>query len=187
MKKVIMILMAVAVITAAGVGSAFAAAAGSTSLQSGTVGINVGFGDSVFGDVGVVTISGKFFMQDNLALIGGLGVQASSGDLDANFFGISGGARYYFRTDEFAPFVEGKLSYADEEVDVNATGNRIDHTAIDFAFLFGGEYFLQKHFSIEGSAGFGFGTETIRTPGLPDQDVTYFGTRTVGVSANFYF
>jgi hypothetical protein len=184
MKKVVLIVAAAAVIMGLGIGSA-SAASGSNSLKSGTVGFNVGFGDSVFGNVGVVTISGKYFFQDNFAIVAGVGVQESSGDLDAKFFSLSGGARYYLRTDDFSPFVEGKFSYEDENIDI--TGVRTDQTALDFAAVVGAEYFLHKQFSIEGAVGLGFGTITVKNPGLPDQDVTYFGTRTVGVSANFYF
>ncbi len=183
MKKVVIIMAAAAVIMGLGIGSAFAAT-GSNSLKAGTFGFNVGFGDSVFGNVGVVTVSGKYLVNDNLAIIAGLGVQESSGDLDAKFFSLSGGARYYLRNDDFSPFVEGKLSYEDENIDV---GVRVDQTAIDIGAVVGAEYFLHKQFSIEGAVGLGFGTVTVKTPGLPDQDYTYFGTRTVGVSANFYF
>lgn len=184
MKKVIIIVAAVAVVMGLGIGSA-SAASGSNSLKSGTLGFNVGFGDSVFGNIGVVTVSGKYFLQDNLALVAGFGVQESSGDFDDKFFSLSGGARYYLKTDDFSPFVEGKFSYEDENVNVN--GSRLDQTALDFSAVVGAEYFLHRQFSIEGAVGLGFGTITVKNPGLPDQDVTYFGTRTVGVSANFYF
>jgi hypothetical protein len=50
--------------------------------------------------------------------------------------------------------------------------------------MFGAEYFIGKQFSLEGSVGLGFGQSRDR---LTDADDTYFGTRTVGVRANFYF
>ena len=183
MKKIVIIAAAVAVIMGLGIGSA--SAAGSNSLKSGTVGFNVGFGDSILGPTGVVTIGGKFFASDNLAIVGAFGFQESSGDLDDKFFSLSAGARYYLRTDDFSPFVEGRFTYEDENT--NVTGVRTDRTAFDLSALIGAECFLHRQFSIEGAVGFGFGTITVKNPGLPDQDVTYFGTRTVGVSANFYF
>ena len=185
MKKVILIAMAVAVITGAGMGSAFAASAGSNSLNSGTMGFNVGMGNSILGDLGVVTVSGKYFILDDLALVAGIGVQDSSGDFDERFFSISAGVRHYFNMNDFSPFVEGRFSYEDENTTV--TGDRTDQNALDFSAIFGAEYFLSKQFSVEGAVGFGFGTITVKTPGFPDRDTTYFGTRTVGVSANFYF
>jgi hypothetical protein len=185
MKKAIIIALALAVITGAGIKNALAASTGSTSLKSGTMGFNVGMGNSILGDLGVITISGKYFILDDLAVLAGIGVQDSSGDFDERFFSISAGLRHYFNTNDFSPFVEGRFSYEDENTTV--TGDRTDQNAFDFSAIFGAEYFLSKQFSVEGAVGFGFGTITIKTPGLPDQDSTYFGTRTVGVSANFYF
>jgi hypothetical protein len=88
--------------------------------------------------------------------------------------------RKYFKTDEFAPFIEGKFTYASEDIEIKG----VDRTTAEFAANFGAEYFLHKQFSIEGSVGLGFGTVNDKNSG---QDYTYFGTHTVGLSANFYF
>lgn len=186
MKKLAIAAMAVVLIMGLGAGSASAASSSSSSsLKAGTLGFNVGFGDSVFGNNGVVTISGKYFITSDLAIVGGVGSQFSSGDLDSDFSSLSGGARKYFRTDDFSPFVEGKFTYAHEK---NTVDNNIDKTAFDLSFIFGGEYFLHRQFSIEAGVGVGFGTVSVKSPtSAPSQDYTYFGTRTVGVSANFYF
>lgn len=181
MKKVVIIMVAVAMFTGAGIGSASAAAKTSSSLNAGTFGINVGFQDSSsIGGTGVIMVSGKYLVLDDLAITAGVGLQASSGDLDADFFSLSGGVRKYFRTDEFAPFLEGKFTYVSEDID--ALG--VDKTIADFSANFGAEYFLHKQFSIEGSVGLGFGTLHDK---ILDKDYTYFGTHTVGLSANFYF
>lgn len=184
MKKFVFIILALVVITGLGTGSAFAAA---NSLRAGTLGFNVGFGDSVLGNNGVMTISGKYFITNDLAIVGGVGSQYSSGDLDKDFTSVSAGARKYFNTDDFAPFIEGKFTYAHEKNTL--PGNNFDQTALDLSFIFGGEYFLHKQFSIEAGVGLGFGTAEIKpaTGAGASQDYTYFGTRTVGVSANFYF
>ncbi len=177
MKKLFIVAAVIIAVMSLGIGSASAA---DNSLKAGTFGFNVGFGDSALGEPGVVMISGKYFVQNDLALIAGFGAQASSGDVDNNFFGFSVGVRKYLKVSDFAPFFGGKLSYEKRKDDLNG----IDRTVIDVAGVFGAEYFLHKQFSIEGSIGLGLGSVDNKAP---NSDYTYFGTRTVGVSANFYF
>jgi len=179
MKKFLIFSIVAGMVMVLGIGSALAAGTG-TSLKTGTFGFNVGFGDSSLGDTGVIMISGKYFLANDVALTAGIGLQASSGDLDADYFGISAGVRKYLRIDEFAPFVEGKLSYVTEHIDIQG----IDKDTFDVSAVFGAEYFLYKQFSIEGSVGLGFGSVDDNTS---HKDYTYFGSRTVGISANFYF
>jgi hypothetical protein len=178
MKRIVFIAVALAMMFGINVGSASAA----NSLKSGSFGFNVGLGDSLFGDKGAITISGKYLIMNDLAVLVGVGMQGSSGDLDANYFSTSVGARKYLKIDDFAPFVGGTFSYASEK---NNTAGNINRKAFDLSGNFGAEYFLHKQFSIEGSVGIGFGTVEDKTG--PNLDYTYFGTRTVGVSANFYF
>ncbi|HTP05196.1 MAG TPA: hypothetical protein VMM54_08590 [Nitrospirota bacterium] len=181
MKKLLIVSIVAGMVMVLGIGSAFAAGTG-TSLKQGAFGFNVGYGNSVFGDTGVVTVSGKYFVAGDLALITGLGLQGSSGDVDADFFSISAGVRKYLKIDDFAPFLEGKLTYATEKF-TGAAGN-VHRDAFDVSAVFGAEYFLHRQFSIEGSIGFGIGTVDDKNA---NQDYTYIGTRTVGLSANFYF
>jgi hypothetical protein len=150
-------------------------------LNAGAKGINVGMGNSIFGDVGVVRITGKYFIDKDLALLAGFGFQTSTGDYDADFFSIQVGIRKYLSTGEFAPFAGGRITY--EKVKIT-TPPAVDEKTIDLLGEFGAEYFFSKQFSLEGSIGLGFGTQEDATT---NQDVTYLGTRTVGVSANFYF
>jgi hypothetical protein len=177
MKKFLIIAIVLGLVMGLGIGSASAAG---NSLKAGTFGFNVGYGDSVFGDTGIITISAKYFGASDLAILAGIGVQGSTGDLDANYFGITAGVRKYLKVDDFSPFIEGKFSYATEEFDAEG----VDRDAFDVSARFGAEYFLHKQFSIEGSIGFGFGAVDNN---ITNQDYTYFGTRSVGVSANFYF
>ncbi|HTP04897.1 MAG TPA: hypothetical protein VMM54_07060, partial [Nitrospirota bacterium] len=67
-----------------------------------------------------------------------------------------------------------------ENIDVD----NIDRDTFDVSALFGAEYFLNRQFSIEGSVGLGFGSVN---DNISHNDYTYFGSRTVGISANFYF
>ncbi len=179
MKKLVIVTVALLMIMGL-VGGAFAA---NSSLNSGSMAINVGMGNSVYGDVGVTRITGKYFVNRDIALLAGFGFQASSGDYDAKFFSFQGGVRKYLKTDELSTFVEGKLTY--EKQKISSPGFLpVDVDVIDFSVAFGAEYFFGKQFSLEGSVGIGFGTQDDNTS---NQSITYFGTRTVGVSANFYF
>ncbi len=180
MKKFIVFSIVVIMFMGLAAGKASAAASGMSSLTPGAFGFNVGFGDSSLGANGVITVSGKYLALSDLAITGGVGLQASSGDLDARFFSTSVGVRKYFRTDDFAPFVEGKFSYVSERIDLKG----VDTNTIDLSANFGAEYFLHRQFSVEGSVGLGLGRVDDKTT---DTDYSYVGTHTVGVSANFYF
>jgi hypothetical protein len=178
MKRIIIIALAMAMVISAGIGSAFAA----NSLQDGNMSISVGMGDSIFGTVGVdvIDISGRYLITKDMAIIGGFGLRTDGGDADATYLSFTGGVRKYLKTDDFAPFASAQLTIAMEEDDVANT----DQTAFDLSVLFGAEYFLGKQFSLEGAVGVGFGQIS---DDVADADDRYFGTRTVGVKANFYF
>ncbi len=180
------IAIAVVMVLLAFSGSAFAA----NSLHQGAFGISVGMGDSVFSHSAipnanvainnVVDLQARFLAAKNLALYGNFGFQNDGGDADATYISLGIGARMYLKTDDFAPFVAGQLSY----VSVKSDPKVADISVIDVAGLFGAEYFVGKQFSLEGSVGVGIGQAKDDLSKVKD---TYFGTRTVGVRANFYF
>ncbi len=176
MKKILVIAVAFVMIMGLA-GGAMAAA-----MTSGGMGISVGMGNSVFGDTGLVRISGKYFIDKDLALLAGFGFQTTTGDVDVDVFSFQVGVRKYLGTGDFATFVGGRISY-DTFEDTDPLFPE-DQKAIDIMGEFGAEYFFSKQFSVEGSIGLGFGTVD---DNISNTDYTYFGTRTVGVSANFYF
>ncbi|OGW29659.1 MAG: hypothetical protein A2X56_08900 [Nitrospirae bacterium GWC2_57_13] len=179
MKKIIIVLLAAVIVAVAGV-PAFA-----SGMTDGGMGINVGYGNSIYGDLGVTRVTGKYFITRDMAILAGLGLQSSSGDYDADYFGLLGGFRKYLSTSDLATFIEGKLVF--ESIEFTSPGSTAKQNAdtIDISFGFGAEYYFSKQFSVEGSVGFGFGTVEFNTALNPDY--SYFGTRTAGVSANFYF
>jgi hypothetical protein len=171
---------------AAGIGSAFAA----NSLQPGNVSVGVGMGDSIFSHKtipaanaivnDVVDINARYLLTKDLAIIGGFGLQIDGGDADATYLSITAGARKYLSTNDFAPFVGGQLTYAM----VKSDPNLVDLSVIDLSGMVGAEYFVGSQLSLEGSVGIGIGQAKDKLVSATD---TYFGTRTVGVRANFYF
>jgi len=194
MKK-IAIIAVVVLMAAALAGNAFAA----NSLASGSKGISVGMGDSLFthkvaptdtagfnisSGNDVVDISGRFFVGKDVALMLGAGLQLNSGDAEGTYLSLSFGARKYLSTNDFAPFIGGQISYVTADGD-NAAGVTVyDVSIFDLAALFGAEYFFSKNFSLEGAIGVGLGQWN---NDVNNTDGTYLGTRTVGVHANFYF
>jgi hypothetical protein len=190
MKKIAIV--AVVMVMMAGLaGSAFAA----NSLAQGSKGISVGMGDSVFGHPNfplgdaaatqnpVVDISGRFFVAKDLALTLGAGLQLNTSDVEGTYLSLSFGARKYLSTNDFAPFVGGQLSYISWDGKTDA-GKFADASVFDLAAFFGAEYFFAKNFSVEGAIGIGLGQAN---DDITNTDTTYFGTRTMGVHANFYF
>jgi hypothetical protein len=193
--KRIAIIAVVVLMAAALAGSAFAA----NSLASGSKGISVGMGDSLFthkvaptdtagfnisSGNDVVDISGRFFVGKDVALMLGAGLQLNSGDAEGTYLSLSFGARKYLSTNDFAPFIGGQISYVTADGD-NAAGVTVyDVSIFDLAALFGAEYFFSKNFSLEGAIGVGLGQWN---NDVNNTDGTYLGTRTVGVHANFYF
>lgn len=183
MRKMTVVAMAVVVIMACA-GSAFAA----NSLANGNFGLSVGFTDlSAFPDGLENTIIGKLFLSNDLAAVLGFGLTSASGDAgmaDGTDLSLLIGVRKYLKNDDFAPFAEGLLVYINNETDAAAAGS--ERETIGVLANFGGEYFLHKQFSLEGSAGIGLMKIEDTIAGI-SADTTVLGTTSVGVRANFYF
>lgn len=190
MKKLTIVAVAVLMVALLS-GSAFAA----NSLASGSKGISIGMGDSVFGHPNfplgdanatqnpLVDISGRFFVAKDVSLNLGVGLQLNSSDAEGTYLSLSAGLRKYLSTNDFAPFIGGQLMYA--AWDGKANGVKfVDASVFDLSGMFGAEYFFAKNFSVEGAIGVGLGQAT---DDLANQDTTYFGTRSFGVHATFYF
>jgi len=185
MKRIAFIAVVV-LMAAALAGNAFAA----NSIAQGSKGISVGMGDSVFSHKAipnvdamindVVDINGRYFVAKDMAIYGGFGLQTDGGDADGMYLSLTVGARKYLKVDDFAPFVGGQLSY----ITVKSDPDIVDLSIIDLSAMFGAEFFVGKQFSLEGAIGVGLGQAS---DDLTNSDDTYFGTRTIGVRANFYF
>ena len=180
MRRLVAVALSIVIVMGVGVGSALA----QTSLMANKMCISVGLGNSVLDDTNnsVIDITGKYMIAADMALLAGFGFETHSGDADGSYLGLTIGARKYLNTDDFSLFIEGKLSYIHQ--DYEFAGVDLDTDTIDVSVGFGAEYFLHKQFSVEGSVGIGFGIEDNDNT---DEDDTYFGTRTMGVRANFYF
>jgi len=191
MKKITIIAVVVLMMAALS-GSAMAA----NSLASGAKALTIGFGDSVLNNVAnptdqnqnnpIVDIGGKIFVAKDMAITAGLGFQMNTGDLEGTYLSFNVGARKYLKTDDFAPFVGGQLSYITYEAELPPAqgGKYVDFSAFEASVMVGAEYFIGKQFSVEGSIGLAIGKAEDDQSNL---DTTYIGTKNLGVKANFYF
>jgi hypothetical protein len=187
MKRLVIIALALVLVAGIGIGTASAA----NSLEQGNISIGVGMGDSYFnhsnefvsGDI--MNLSARYLITKDLAIVGGFGFEVGGGDIDSTYFSFTGGVRKYLSTADFAPFVGGQLTYAAYEEENSLGVTTVDQSLIDLSAMFGAEYFMGPKFSLEGSVGIGFGqfNDDINA----NSDRTVFGTRSVGVKANFYF
>ena len=177
MKKIALVGATLVLAMVAGTASA------ANSLNAGTVGLNVPFTVPQYSVGGGVTIgdpliSGKYFIGKDLAILGGFGF-ATGGPSGATttVLRIMGGVKKYFGTNDFAPFVGGKLDYQSI-----ATTGAPSNTGTTIGVIAGAEYFLAKQFSIDGTVGFG-----LVSANAAGTSATVFGSSTLGLSANFYF
>jgi len=150
------------------------------SLSKGTFGLNVGTGaidrstTRPVDDFGFI-VNGKYFIQSDLAILGGLGFGSlGGGRIIKNKNGLIIGARKYLHVADFAPFVGGRLTYASTDDGTVKTTSIVGEG--------GAEYFLAKQFSFEGRVGFGY--ESQDQGGVKNNR---FGTKTMSISFNFYF
>ena len=175
-------------------GTAFAMAmmAGNAAAESGPAagkfGINIGFTQpsAISGTPANFLINGKYFITKDMAVLAGVGLVIVDSGAAANSkstsLGFQGGIRKYLKSDDFAPFVGGKLQYLSTRQGAN--------DVTDFALMAegGAEYYFSKQFSVEGSIGLGYASsESKPVAGGASTKSTALGSTTFNVSANFYF
>jgi hypothetical protein len=171
-------------IALAGTALALALAAGSAAAENS---LNSGaFGLSVDTTPGTGVINGRYLVSSNLAVLGGFGLSNTSGTGGGTNWGIMAGVRNYMNTSDFAPFIGGRFTYN------SFAGGNSNWT---LGAEGGAEYFLAKHFSLEGRVGLGYGSQTtaaVTNPITgavitPSVTTSVFGTTTFALGANFYF
>lgn len=154
------------------VGLVGGAAHAASALREESFGLSAGLAsDSVF-------ISGRYFIYDELAVLGGTGFNIQGGDRSESDFGLFVGLRRYFTSGDVAVFGGGEAGYAVH----GEEGSENDSGLFTVEGNLGAEYFLDPQFSIEGSVGVG-----LRLGKVAKDDVYSLGTFTHAVSANFYF
>lgn len=159
------------------------------NINAGTYGINVSTQASgipaAAGNTNFM-ITGKMGLQNDMALLAGFGfgsvsqTPAGGASQSATDFGFMVGARKYFSAGDFSPFMGGRVDYL--KIGPSAAST----SGLSFAAEVGAEYFLNKHFSVEGAIGFGYFSADVTSPAGTAKS-SFFGTNNYGLSANFYF
>jgi hypothetical protein len=125
-------------------------------------------------------ITGKYFIQKNLAVLGGFGlVNSSSGGGTTDLYLMAGVRRYLVQyvamTSDLIPFVGGRFSHSS----ISSAGTN----EFTLSAEAGMEYFLSKRFSLEGLVS---GNYDSKTPS-GGSAITTLSTAVYSIGANFYF
>ncbi|MFA5516903.1 MAG: hypothetical protein WDA20_11515 [Desulfuromonadales bacterium] len=163
MKRICLIGLVVAMATLVTAGNAISA----NSLTKGAKAVSF----STLSDDNDFLIKGKYNLQPDLSILGGIGF--SVGD-DTNI-GLVVGARKYLQTADFAPFVGANIGYLTS----NDTDNKHFFTNVEV----GVEYFVASQISVEAAVGLAVEYEKIK--GL--SSTTNLTTAKSGLGFNIYF
>lgn len=148
------------------------------SLRTGAKAINLTVnttGDSVlFSEALDTRLKGKYFTSNDMAILFGVGLNLYGSDADATDLSLMGGVRSYMSRGDFATFYGGSFTFADLE----SIG--VEETVIMGEF--GGEYFLGRQFSVEGSLRAGYAKTDVGA--FSQSNIGTFGGQ---VSLNYYF
>jgi hypothetical protein len=151
--------------------SAAMSGSSSNSLRKEAVAVSADLTDETF------VLGGRFFIQDDVALLGRIGLEmVDVGDNSGTNYRIGVGMRKYLNRTDLAPFVGGNIDLA-SEYDPGADD---DLSGFDLDVNAGLEYFLHKRISVEGEVGILYSD---RSDGV---DTTTFGTFTSGIGVNAY-
>ncbi|MFP4611422.1 MAG: hypothetical protein ACLFQT_10410 [Thiohalophilus sp.] len=147
-------------------------AAADNSLHAGAKAINVSITDEEL-PTGFL-LKGKYFTSNDMAIIAGAGISINGSDADGTDISLLGGVRSYMGRGDFATFYGGMITYTD----FDATNT----SQLAFLGEFGGEYFVGRQFSMEGSLRAGYATTDVGA-----LTVSSLGTFGGQVSLNYYF
>lgn len=143
----------------------------SSGINAGTFGLSVSTTPNSM-------ISGKYFFQNNLAILGGFGLVNSTSGGGTDLYLMAGIRKYlvqYMKSSDLIPFVGARFSHSS----VSSTGTN------EFTLSAEGglEYFLSKRFSLEGLVSAGYDS---KTPSGGTATTT-ISTAVYSIGANFYF
>ena len=158
-----------------------AAAMADNSLQAGAKALSFGVSNSD------ILLSGRYFLQPDLAVLVGAGFSHASNNDTTSDYGLTAGVRKYIKTTDLAPFVGGVMSYRRNDIIVpNGRGGTDVESEKTFSIegVGGLEYFVAKQVSVEAQVGIGL--SSIHNVDGTGDDQTQFGTFSSGVTVNFY-
>jgi len=160
-----------------------------TLPAQGSKGLNIALSRDTLANQPVdFMINGKIFIEKDLALMAGFGLNfidtGAAGNSNYSSIGFKGGVRKYLKNEQLATFIGGNFQYVSTR---DATGT-IDITGFRLVAEAGAEYFLSRQFSLEGSVSFGYLSADLKpVAGGGTSTMSGFGTSSAVLSANFYF
>lgn len=164
-----------AIVVLSGMLAAAPAARAENSLRMGAAGVSGEVADSTF------ILSGRYFLQNTLAVLARVGFQHVSvdngDDRSGTNYALGVGLRKYLSENDFAPMI-GVDADIIQEYD---PGTDEDADGFELAGYIGAEYFLHRRVSVEGRVGLAV---TTRDNGA---DVSTIGTFTSGIGVTAYF
>jgi hypothetical protein len=167
-----------------GVGLATAGTASAeNSLKSGAKALSFGIVDN-----NGIEISGRLFVNNDVAVLAGIGLDHKSNDETTTDYSLSGGVRKYLGKADLAPFVGVNARFNRREVIIAApvVGTSVEsERTFGLTGVFGAEYFFAKQVSAEAQVGLGL--SSIQNVNGSGANVTDIGTFSSGVTVNFYF
>ena len=141
------------------------------SLSTGTFGLTVSTASNTM-------IAGKYFFANDTAALAGFGLSDSTNGAGTDLY-LMAGIRKYIKldrkSDNFVPFVGGRISHS--------SVNSANTSNFGISAEAGAEYFLDKHFSLEGLVSAGYGATTPSGGSA----TTTISTSVYSLGANFYF
>lgn len=152
------------------------------SLRSGAKGLSFGIVDSG------IEFSGRLFVNNDVAVLGGIGLDHKTNDETTTDYSLSGGVRKYLGKADLAPFVGVNARFNRREVIIAAplVGTSVEsERTFGIDGDFGLEYFFAKQVSAEAQVGVGL--SSIHNVDGSGANVTELGTFSSGVKVNFYF
>lgn len=170
MKKVVFAALVVAMGMGFGTGKAFA----ENGLAAGSKSLGISAGSDTL-------ITGKLGLAQDMAILAGFGLTVKGGDAKGTDLQLLGGVRKYLKVSDFAPFAEGGLYIKSD------TGGATETTGFGLFANVGAEYFFNKQFSVEGSAGVSLSSNSNKDAAGKTTSSTELSTQRAGMGLNFYF
>lgn len=146
-------------------------ASSGNSLSTGTLGLTVTTSSNSM-------ISGKYLLSNDTALLGGFGLVNTSNGVGTDIYLMAGIRKYIIKAnmaDNFVPFMGARVWHS--------TVNSTNMNGFGISAEGGAEYFLSKHFSLEGLVSANFGS-TSPSGGSATSQIS---TSVYSLGANFYF
>ena len=168
----IFILALVAGLLSAGTASA------ENSLRAGAKGLSFGVAN------GDIEVSGRMFLQSDLAILAGFGFNRLDNDETLTDYALSVGLRKYIGKSDVAPFVGGNL-FSRHDDEFTGAGVVTERT-VGVEGNFGAEYFFNRQVSAEARVGLGL-EDSSNHDFNKGADGTAIGTFRSAVGVNIYF